>query len=149
MSIDGLSTVEGIADFLDSEVAGAVPGELRSEIRAAAKLLRTSAIELCVRPREVAAEIEDLLALCGPVSDGADADRLVDLQARALATRLTLREQEDLRVEINELTARTMSRLAETRDPRLADFVDCLGAHAARRSTWQAVFPIDPAGVTR
>lgn len=61
MSIDGLSTVEGVADFLDAEVVGAVPGELRSEVRAAVKLLRTSAVELSVRYREVAAEIDDLL----------------------------------------------------------------------------------------
>ena len=32
MSIDGLTTVEGVADFLDSEVVSVVPGELRSEV---------------------------------------------------------------------------------------------------------------------
>lgn len=147
MSIDGLNTVAGVADFLEQEVAAAVPGELRSEVRAAAKLLRTSAIELSVRPREVAAEIDDLLRLCGPVADGADADRLVDLAAHARSTRLTLREQEELRIEVNEITARTMTRLAEARDPRLSAFVTCLGTHAARRSSWQAVFPPNPAGV--
>lgn len=145
---DGLSTLEGVADFLDTEVADAVPAELRGEVRAAVKLLRTSALELSVRHREVGEEIEELLTLCDSIAlaDG-DADLVDDLRTRARDSVLSLRQQEALRVDVAELTARTMARLAERGDPGLADFLRCLGRHAARRTSWQSVFPVDTAGV--
>lgn len=147
MSIDGLSTVEGIADFLDAEVVGAVPADLRGEVRAAAKLLRTSAVELSVRYREAAAEIEDLLVLCAAHAVPADADAVIALGARAGSGPMGLLDQELLRTEVHDLATRTMTRLTEAGDPGLAEFLRCLGAHAARRSTWQAVFVPNPAGV--
>jgi hypothetical protein len=146
--IDGLSTVEAVADFLDAEVAGAVPGELRGEVRAAAKLLRACALELSVRPREVGTEIDDLLGLIHRTNlDEADLDLLNSLQARSLDPHLSLREQEDLRRAVAALTGRTLARLVQADDPRVAGFVECLGHHAARRSRWQDVFPANPAGV--
>jgi len=148
MSIDGLTTVEGVADFLDSEVVSVVPGELRSEVRAAVKLLRTSAVELSVRYREVGAEIDDLLVLCAAHVAADDATRVIDLSARAGGPRMSLRDQEKLRLDVHDLVSRTMSRLTIDNDPALAEFLRCLGAHAARRSTWQAVFPANPAGVS-
>lgn len=148
MSIDGLSTVEGIADFLDAEVVHTVPGELRSEVRAAAKLLRTSAVELSVRYREVGAEIDDLLVLCAAHVAPEDANAVIELSARAGGERLSLKEQERLRFDVHDLVSRTMTRLTLTNDPALAEFLRCLGGHAARRSTWQAVFPGNPAGVS-
>ena len=149
MSIDGLATVEGVADFLDAEVVGAVPAELRSEVRAAVKLLRTSAVELSVRHREIGAEIDDLLVLCGTHAAAADAPRLDELAARAAADRPSLQDQERLRLDVHEVVTRTMNCLAAGDDPALGDFLRCLRGHAARRSAWQAVFPVDPApGVT-
>lgn len=147
MSIDGLTTVEGVADFLDAEVVGVVPGELRSEVRAAVKLLRTSAVELSVRYREVGTEIDELLGLLGVHGATEDATRLDGLTARA-AERLSLKEQERLRLDVHELVSRTMTRLTGKDDGALAEFLRCLGGHAARRSTWQAVFPGNPAGVS-
>lgn len=144
MSVDGLSTVKGIADFLDAEVVTALPGELRSEVRAAAKLLRTSAVELSVRHREVAAEIEDLLVLCAAHAVPEDAEAIVGLSARAGGQRMSLPEQEILRTEVHDLVTCTMTRLTEAGDPALAAFLRCLGGHAARRSAWQAVFPTTP-----
>ena len=148
MSIDGLSTVEGIADFLDAEIVNSVPGELRSEVRAAAKLLRTSAVELSVRYREVGAEIDDLLVLCAAHVAAEDASAVIELSARAGGERLSLKEQERLRFDVHDLVSHTMTRLTLTNDPALAEFLRCLGGHAARRSTWQAVFPGNPAGVS-
>ncbi len=148
MSIDGLTTVEGIADFLDAEIVNSVPGELRSEVRAAAKLLRTSAVELSVRYREVGAEIDDLLVLCAAHVATDDASAVIDLSARAAGERMSLREQERLRTDVHDLASRTMARLTVSNDPVLAEFLRCLGGHAARRSTWQAVFPGNPAGVS-
>ncbi|MBA3743701.1 hypothetical protein [Sporichthya sp.] len=148
MSIDGLTTVEGIADFLDAEIVNSVPGELRSEVRAAAKLLRTSAVELSVRYREVGAEIDDLLVLCAAHVVADDASAVIDLSARAAGERMSLREQERLRTDVHDLVSRTMARLTVSNDRALAEFLRCLGGHAARRSTWQAVFPGNPAGVS-
>lgn len=148
MSIDGLTTVEGVADFLDAEVVAVVPGELRSEVRAAVKLLRTSAVELSVRYREVGAEIDDLLVLCAAHVTPDEASCLIDLSARAAGGRLSLPDQEKLRMDVHDLVSRTMSRLTIDNDEALADFLRCLGGHAARRSTWQAVFPGNPAGVS-
>jgi hypothetical protein len=149
VSIDGLTTVEGVADFLDAEVVAAVPAELRSEVRAAVKLLRASAVELSVRHGEIGAEIDDLLVLCGAHTTAPDAARLEELTARAADHRLSLRDQERLRLDVHELVMRTMTRLAAGDDPALAEFLRCLRGHAARRSGWQAVFPVDPApGVT-
>jgi hypothetical protein len=148
MSIDGLTTVEGVADFLDTEVVSVVPGELRSEVRAAVKLLRTSAVELSVRYREIGCEIDDLLVLCAAHVTAEDANRVIDLSARAGGERMSLRDQEKLRLDVHELVNRTMTRLTIDNDPALAEFLRCLGSHAARRSTWQAVFPGNPAGVS-
>lgn len=148
MSIDGLTTIEGIADFLDAEVMHSVPGELRSEVRAAAKLLRTSAIELSVRYREVGAEIDDLLVLCAAHAPTEDAASVIALSARAGGERMFLRDQERLRMDVQDLVSRTMQRLTTADDPALAEFLRCLGGHAARRGTWQSVFPVNPAGVS-
>jgi hypothetical protein len=148
MSIDGLTTVEGIADFLDAEVVHTVPGELRSEVRAAAKLLRTSAVELSVRYREVGAEIDDLLVLCAAHAATEDAAAVIALSARAGGDRMSLRDQERLRMDVHDLVSRTLQRLTAADDPALAEFLRCLGGHAARRSTWQSVFPPNPAGVS-
>lgn len=148
MSIDGLTTVEGVADFLDSEVVSAVPGDLRSEVRAAVKLLRTSAVELSVRYREVGAEIEDLLVLCAAHVHAEDATCVLDLSARAGGGRMSLTEQEKLRTDVHDLVSRTMCRLTLDKAPALAEFLHCLGGHAARRSNWQAVFPPNHAGVS-
>jgi len=145
---DGLSTLDAIADFLDAEIVGAVPGELRGEVRAAAKLLRACALELSVRPREVGTEIDDLLGLIHRINlSEADLDLLNSLQARSLDPHLTLREQEDLRRAVAALTGRTLARLVQADDPQVATFLGCLGHHAARRSRWQDVFPPNPAGV--
>jgi hypothetical protein len=147
MSTNGLTTMEGIADFLDSDVAPDVSPELRGEVRAAAKLLRACVLELSLRPREVATEIDELLTLCAMTSlPRVDRELLDGLRARAQQAQ-NLREQEVLRLEVNDLTARTMVRLTEADDPALAAFLTCLGHHAARRSAWQSVFPINPAGV--
>lgn len=148
MSIDGLTTVEGIADFLDAEVVHTVPGELRSEVRAAAKLLRTSAVELSMRYREVGAEIDDLLVLCAAYAAAEDAASVIALSARAGGDRMSLRDQERLRMDVHDLVSRTMQRLTSADDPALTEFLRCLGGHAARRSTWQSVFPANPAGVS-
>jgi hypothetical protein len=147
MSVSGLTTLEGVADFLESDVAGDVSPELRGEVRAAAKLLRTCVVELSMRPREVAAEIDELLTLCGLASPpAADAALVETLRTRARLHGQNLREQEVLRLEVSDLTARTMVRLTEADDPALAAFLICLGYHAARRSAWQSVFPVNPAG---
>lgn len=147
MSIDGLSTVGGVADFLEAEVADAVPPQLRGEVRAAIKLLRTSVLELDIRHREVGEEIEELLTLCDGTSLAADDRDLVDdLRTRSRYSVLSLREQETLRTEVSDLAARTMSRLAERADPALEGFLQCLGRHAARRLPWQSVFGIDTVG---
>lgn len=148
MSVDGLSTVEGVADFLDAEVVAKVPAELRGEVRAAAKLLRACALELSVRPREVGTEIEELLTLCEQAElDPFDRRAVTELRSRNSGPTLTLRQQEALRLELHELVSRIMTRYVEAGDAGLAAFVHCLGAHAARRSTWQSVFAVSPEGV--
>ncbi|MGQ0624430.1 MAG: hypothetical protein ACT4PP_07215 [Sporichthyaceae bacterium] len=147
MSIDGLSTLDGLAAFLESEVTDAVPAHLRGEVRAAAKLIRTCGIELAVRQREVEGEIDDLLTLCAAAVSDAELAELAALRTRAREPRMSLPEQDDLRGEVYELTTRTMVRLVAADDPLLTRFLRCLGTHAERRAPWQAVFDIDVAGV--
>ncbi len=100
-----------------------------------------------MRYREVGAEIDDLLVLCAAHVAAEDASAVIELSARAGGERLSLKEQERLRFDVHDLVSRTMTRLTLTNDPALAEFLRCLGGHAARRSTWQAVFPGNPAGV--
>lgn len=132
MRADGLTTLTAVAGFLDDEVVLAVPPEMAGEVRAAAKLLRTAATELAVRHREVAVEIDDLLALCEVTEP--DAVRL--LRSRATED---LAAQEDVREQVHELASHVMARLDGL---GLDVFLHCLGEHAARRQSWQAVFPV-------
>lgn len=145
-STGALSTMAGIAEFLDSEVATMVPTHIRGEVRAAAKLLRSASTELAVRHREVDAEIEDLVALCAEAALDSELAELAALRARWRVRGMSLSEQDDLRVAVHEMAARTMVRLVEVDDPLLRRFLRCFGEHAARRSTWQAVFPVHAAG---
>jgi hypothetical protein len=140
MSTDGLSTIEGVADFLATEVVPAVGHQLRGEVRAAVKLLRTAAVELAVRHREIGEEIRELLDLCVPLVDAEQRRVLARLADRVGAQVLDLREQEALRLELHAVVGTVMSGLVRTDPAAVSALVDALGRHASRRSTWQAVF---------
>lgn len=140
MRTDGLSTVTAVADFLDGDVVDAVPGELRGEVRAAAKLLRRSVTELKVRHHEVESEIGELLALCTPY----DPEAVEALEQRS---RSDLVSQEEVRESVHEIAAGVMADLVSTDHPDLQAFLIALDRCAVRRLTWQAVFPV-PEGAT-
>lgn len=164
MSHDVFATLTDVRGFLATQVLDAVPRSLRSELRAAIKLLDDIEDELDMLPELLPHECERLLALCfegiaqstGP--DAADADSLVQrcnrLQHRSREPGATTIERISVHHELLQLSATLMVQLqhrlrACTKDDpcqpalreQLRRFYRELQAQAVSRLPWQSVFP--------
>ena len=100
MSLNPLATIEKVEQFLREEVSGAVSPELRSEVKAAAKLLNESIRELDGLSAVLRGECEAMASLCGQArflsSDQWAADMNIPAGASAQWGDLSLKEQLDI-----------------------------------------------------
>jgi hypothetical protein len=154
---DGLTTLATVRRFL-TELAPELPGELAGDLRAAAKLLETTEIELNERHLSLIAETEDLISHClrlGTLLNRPDVDATcTQLTGRLRAGHLNLTGLGELWHDTRALaTSLVIALQGVESDPHtdqtgrqaaahaLLEVYTCLGAHARSRQPWQSVFP--------
>lgn len=167
MSSDIFSALDAVAAFLSNEIADTVPDHLRSEVRAAAKLLGDIAGEADALPALLQRECHAMLllaedataALSEIAADIQSATRLPDLRHRldqplgSLRTLIGLHEEfkadaELILLRLQELLAgpglddQAAQLLAGLQDR----YFTMLADHADARIPWQSVFPPLSAG---
>lgn len=164
MSHHAFATLTDVRRFLCTQVLDAMPRSLRSELRAAIKLLDEVEDELDTLPELLPAECERLLALCSEgiahatTAAAADTELLAQhcdrLRQRLHEPRATTRERFSVHQELLQLSGTLMVKLQGRQrecakdDPRqaalreqLRRFYSELQAQALTRLPWQSVFP--------
>jgi len=151
MNPHGLASLDLVQRFLASQVLSIVPNEIRSDLRAAIKILNEASVELNVLYPTLLEESRELLRLS------------IELQATT-EIKLSHIEQEKLsaldnafkngfasltdllrfRDELNRLVTSQMALLQAADHPNnrawLERFYGLLGTHASARLGWQSVF---------
>ena len=162
MSTSIFAGLEAIRVFLLDHVANAVPQELRSEVRASAKLVADIAREVDALPALLQAECLDMLVLCEHATEKIGAiDQTIAVATQATALRLKLEQplgslrgliglHEELKTDaevilllLQELIAKPdLAEDARTALSALQDrYFVLLTAQANARMPWQSVFP--------
>ncbi|MGQ0622166.1 MAG: hypothetical protein ACT4QA_20010 [Panacagrimonas sp.] len=161
MSVDAHSTLVDLRGFLSGAVLAAVPHGLRSELRAAIKVLEEVEAELDALPGLVPPECERLLTLCAE-----SVEQLETTNSEALALRIStlrhelrdeargLRARIALHQELLHLSAGLLVQLQQSQRalppghaqrnrlrPVLRNFLLELRDQAKARQAWQSVFP--------
>ena len=152
MSGDALDALHDIRAFIAREIVDTVPAHLRSELRAALKLLDEVAAELDTAYPMFRAECRDSLELIEA------ADHLLAIDARetaALSTALneaslSLRDLSALHDQIGALLLARYRTLRKPPDGATSSshelcqrLHDNFAAQARRRARWQSVFPAE------
>jgi len=159
---DVFATLRAVRAFLDSQVAAAVPAELRGDVRAAAKTLNDLAVEIDALPALLQVEIEAMLELqrsldlaMAATPAGATATIEPALAAGLPATGSSLHEaltrHQQLSTRLAAMLVALQVQLRDTRLPapaRIALTQVALRSYrlfeqqAAARLTWQSTFDL-------
>lgn len=152
MSANAIDALQTVREFLAEKLLAAVPPGMKSDVRAAAKLIENALAELNAAYPTLTAECQamaQLFAVASTINDD-DALRRIAASAEALASNMP-----DATWKLHDLSTCHAAWCALTGDLALAlhrnagataaalllRLLDTLGKHASTRAAWQSVFP--------
>ncbi len=159
MTPHGLDAIQEVSLFLEQDILPTVTAALRSELRAAIKILHSAATELNVMTPLLQRECHELLRLNDESARALEADATTPssdaLRPRLADPALDLRSLFALHEEIQQVVTLRMTALLELSGidavngersrALLLRYYDVLARHATQRLPWQSVFtaPLD------
>ena len=154
MTPHGLDAIVEVSLFLEQDILPSVPANLRSELRAAIKILHSAATELNVMTPLLRRECAELLVLndesTACLTPTTTAQSSTALRARLADTALDLRGLLALHEDVQQATTAHMTTLlalsasagatGERSRALLLRYYQALAQHALQRLPWQSVF---------